>query len=31
MTALSMVAVTGVDISIFFNRLAYIQNKLENK
>lgn len=31
MTALNMVAVTGVDISIFFNRLAYIQNKLKNK
>ena len=29
MTALSMVATTGVDIGIFFNRLAYIQNKFE--
>ena len=29
MTALSMVAVTGVDIGIFFNRLACIQNKFE--
>ncbi len=29
MTALSMVVTTGVDIGIFFNRLACIQNKFE--
>ena len=31
MTALSMVATTGVDIGIFFNRLAELQGKIVKK